>query len=130
MERLFDLISVLGIVLIAIVLRSLRREHIRVEHSVSWLLAGFTLLLLSRSQRFLQWITDALGLGNAVVPVLLLVLVVFAAVIYRLSRVVSELKDMNITLTQRLAMLEFELRTRNEATKQIEQKEPGTGRTR
>lgn len=129
MERLFDILAVFGIVLIVVVLRSLRRERIRVEHSVSWLLAGVAVLLLSRFQRGLSWLSETLGLGSAAILVAVLVGIVFASVLYRLSRAVSELKDMNITLTQRQAMLEFELRTRNENANPTPKAEPGDSRS-
>ena len=113
MDRLFDILAILAIVLIFIVMRSLRREHIRVEHSVSWLAAAITLLVLSRSHRLLEqapptsaWRTSRAAGAR--------ILVVFLGVFYRFSRIVSGLKDMNITLTQRVAILEYKLRQQNE----------------
>jgi hypothetical protein len=49
-------------------------------------------------------------------PLALLILVfcVFLVVIYRLSVVISDLKDANIAMAQRLAILEFELQSLNE----------------
>jgi len=114
MERLFDIIALLAVVLILIVLRSLRREHIRVEHSVSWLAAALTLLIFSRSHSLLDQAATLIGLENAAAPLLLGVVVVFLGVFYRFSRIVSGLKDMNITLTQRVAILEYKLRQTNE----------------
>lgn len=114
MERLFDILTILSIVLLIIVMRSLRREHIRVEHSVSWLGASFTVLVLSRSHGPLDYAARYLGLQNAAAPLLLGILVVFLGVFYRFSRIVSGLKDMNITLTQRVAILEYKLRQTNE----------------
>ncbi len=114
MERLFDILALLAIVLIIIVMRSLRREHIRVEHSVSWLAAAITLLVLSRSHRLLAYAATYLGLENEAAPLLLGILVVFLGVFYRFSRIVSGLKDMNITLTQRVAILEYKVRQTNE----------------
>ena len=40
MDRLLNVTTVLSIVLLLMVLISVRRAHIRVEYSVSWLLAG------------------------------------------------------------------------------------------
>jgi hypothetical protein len=116
MERLLTVLALLSLLLLAVVLRSLRREHIRVEHSVSWLAAALALLLLSQSEVFLAWISAGLGLKNSAVGLILVILVVFLGVFYRYSRAVSELKDMNITLTQRVAILEFKLSRTNEET--------------
>lgn len=114
MERFFLLLAALSLVLILTVLRSLRQERIRVEHSVSWLAGGFILLLLSLFPSVLADFGHWLGVQGAPLAILLLALVVFVAIFYRQSRALSELKDMNITLTQRLAIVEFELRSKDE----------------
>ena len=56
MERLLDAMTILSIVLMLGILYSVRRSHIRVEYSVSWLAAAITLLVLSRSPGALNWI--------------------------------------------------------------------------
>lgn len=114
MDRLLDVLAGLSLLLLVLVLRSLRREHIRVEHSVSWLAACGALLALSRSKAVLGRVSEALGLGEPAVSLIFLILIVFLGVFYRFSRVVSELKDMNVTLTQKVAMLEYRLRERHE----------------
>lgn len=110
MERLLNVFAVLSLGLLLVVFRSLRREHIRVEHSVSWLAAGATLFLLSLNHAPLEHLAEWLGLGEPALALVLIILMVFLVVSYRYSRVVSELKDMNITLTQRVAILEYRLR--------------------
>ena len=114
MERLLDAVTILSIALIVTVLFSVRRSHIRVEYSVSWLAASVILLLLSRSRPLLNWISDQLGLTYPPLALILLVSCVFVVVIYRLSVVISDLKDANIAMAQRLAIVEFQLQNRNE----------------
>jgi hypothetical protein len=114
MERLFDLVTILSILLMISVLFSVRRSHIRVEYSVSWLAAAAILLVLSRSRSLLMWISDQLGLTYPPLALFLLVSCVFVVVIYRLSVVISDLKDANIAMAQRLAIVEFQLQTHNE----------------
>lgn len=109
-----DLLSILSIVLILVVLRSVRREHIRVEYSVAWLTAATLILILSRAGDHLREFAGYFGIGETWLAILILVLIVFLGVFYRFSRVVSELKDMNITLTQRIAILEYHLRQSDE----------------
>lgn len=109
-----DLLSILSVVLILVVLRSVRREHIRVEYSVAWLTAATLILALSLSGERLRHAAAYFGIGETWLAILILVLIVFLGVFYRFSRVVSELKDMNITLTQRIAILEYHLRQRDE----------------
>ena len=50
MDRLLNVTTVLSIVLLVMVLVSVRRAHIRVEYSVSWLLAAAAMLVLSRAR--------------------------------------------------------------------------------
>jgi hypothetical protein len=114
MERFFALISLLSAALVVWVLASVRRQHIRVEYSVSWLVAGVALLVLSRWRSLLDWVARAAGLEDGPLALLLLSAFVFLAVFYRFSMLISDLKDSNIALTQRLAILEFHLQNRGD----------------
>ena len=113
MERFALILSIASLVLIAVVLRSVRRERIRVEHSVVWLTAGVAMLALSLIPGALNSAGEWLGIGEPVVAFLVAILLVFLGVFYRFSRVVSELKDMNITLIQRVAILEYQVTNKN-----------------
>jgi hypothetical protein len=108
-ERLLDSIAVLSIGLVVLVLTSLRRAHIRVEYSVSWLLAGISLLVLSRSPWALQAAGYYLGLSDAPVVLLIVIGSVFLVVFYRFSIIISKLRDDNIALAQRVAILEYHI---------------------
>lgn len=122
MDRLLDVLSIACIVMIFIVLRSVRRERIRVEHSVAWLVAAAALLILSRSHALMDELARFLGLADSALALIFAILIVFLGMFYRHSRVVSELKDMNITLTQRVAILEFRIQSNNETSVQTGQK--------
>jgi hypothetical protein len=113
-DRLLNVMTVLSIGLILLVLRSVRRAHIRVEYSVSWLGAALTLLVLSRSHGALQWIGRLLGIADPALGLLLVVGCLFLVVFYRFSIIISDLKDANISLAQRVAILEFRLRSLDE----------------
>jgi hypothetical protein len=114
MERLLNVMTVLSVALIALVLFSVRRAHIRVEYSVSWLAAAVVLLILSRSRGLLAWIAQYLGLESYALALIILMFCVFMVVFYRFSVVLSDLKDANIAMAQRLAILEFQLQQTNE----------------
>jgi hypothetical protein len=114
MEHLLDLITLFSLILILFVLMTLRRERIRVEYSVSWLAAGLLLFLLSRSSVALGWVTALLRLQNPVQALLGLVSITFLVVFFRLSVVLSQLKDSNVATVQRVAILEYQLRELNE----------------
>lgn len=109
MDRLLHIFTVLSVGLILVILRSVRREHIRVEYSVSWLGAASLLLVLSLLPGSLSQLAGWFGLTQSSEALLFIVLFVFIAVFYRFSVVISALKDNNIALAQRVAILEFQL---------------------
>ena len=113
-DRLLSVTFGMSLLLIATVLFSVRRAHIRVEYSVSWLVAGLTMLILSRSTVALDTIARLLGIEYAPAALLLIGLSLFLAVFYRFSIIISDLKDANIALTQKLAILEYRIQNINE----------------
>ncbi|MGH9720525.1 MAG: DUF2304 domain-containing protein [Bryobacteraceae bacterium] len=100
----------LSLVLIVLVLMSIRRAHIRVEYSVSWLVAAIALLALSRSPGLLEAAAQQLGISYPPLALLLIVGCVFLIIFYRFSVIISRLRDDNIALAQRVAILEYHLR--------------------
>ena len=114
MDRLFDVVAVFSLVLIVWVLSSVRRAHIRVEYSVSWLLAGAVLLVLSRWKTLDVWIAASLGISDGFMALAMIAGAAFSIVLYRLSLRISGLKDSSITLAQQVAILEFRLEALNE----------------
>jgi hypothetical protein len=109
MERLLNVMSIFSLLMAVWVLASLRRAHIRVEYSVSWLAAAVVLLVLSRWHALQGWVAAAVGVNDTSLAVLMAGGAVFLVVLYRFSLIISRLKDANIALTQRLAILEFRL---------------------
>lgn len=114
MDRLFDVVAVFSLVLIIWVLSSVRREHIRVEYSVSWLLAGTVLMVLALWRTLDDWIAAALGISEGFTALAIFAGAAFLVVLYRLSLRISGLKDSSITLAQQVAILEFKLEALNE----------------
>lgn len=114
MERLLNVFAILSGLLILVILRSVRREHIRVEYSVSWLGAAITVLLLSRFDWLLTQLAHLVGIADPALALLLIVFSVFLAVFYRFSVVISALKDANIALAQRVAILEYRVHNLDE----------------
>ena len=117
MERMLDVVAVFSILLLALVLISVRRAHIRVEYSVSWLVAAVLLLVVSQSHGLLAAFTRWLGVSDAAVAIVTIAGGVFLIVLYRMSLLLSSLKDTNIALVQRVAILEFRLESLDEKAK-------------
>ena len=114
MDRLLNFTTGMSVLLIVMVLASVRRSHIRVEYSVSWLVASLAILVLSRSQRVLEAIASELGIIYPPLALMLLAGCVFVVIFYRFSLVISRLKDDNIALAQRVAILEYHLQSMGE----------------
>ncbi|HET8548878.1 MAG TPA: DUF2304 domain-containing protein [Bryobacteraceae bacterium] len=114
MDRLLNVVSALSVALFVMVLVSTRRAHIRVEYSVSWLAAAAVLFVLSRAKGTLHWLSEAMGITYPPLALILLGACVFLLVFYRFSIRISDLKDANIALTQRVAILEYRLQSRDE----------------
>lgn len=111
MDRLLNVLTGASVLLIVLVLASLRRAHIRVEYSVSWLIAAVALLAVSRSPSLFDAASRFLGLADPPLALLLVIGGVFLLMFYRFSIVISKLRDDNIALAQRLAILEFHLQS-------------------
>src|SRR6476646_2555901 len=109
MDPLFDIVAIFSLVLIVWVLSSVRRAHIRVEYSVSWLLAGAVLLVLSRWRTLDGWIAAGLGISDSFIALAMIAGAAFLVVLYRLSLRISGLKDSSISMAQQVAILEFRL---------------------
>src|SRR3954464_14306652 len=114
MDRLLDVMALFSVALMALVLFSVRRAHIRVEYSVSWLTAAATLLVLSRSSSLLDWLSKHMGISYPPLALMLIASWVFLVVFYRFSVRISDLKDANTDLAQRLAILEYRLQSAHE----------------
>ena len=109
MEQLMNVTTVLSILLLLMVLFSVRRAHIRVEYSVSWLLTAMSMLLLSRSRPVLEAITRWSGVPDTPLTLFLISGALFLIMFFRFSMIISDLRDDNIALAQRVAILEYHL---------------------
>ena len=109
MDRLLDITAGLSVLLLIVVLVSVRRAHIRVEYSVSWLVAAAAMLVLSRSRGALEAVRHWSGLPDTPLTLFLFIGGVFLLMFFRFSIIISHLRDDNIALAQRLSILEYQL---------------------
>src|SRR5579885_1836582 len=106
MDRLLNAMTIACGAVILLVLVSVRRAHIRVEYSVSWLLAAAALVVLSRADGVLHSLARYLGFLYPPLVLLRVVGCVFVIMFYGFSIVISWLRDDNFGLGQRMAILE------------------------
>jgi hypothetical protein len=111
MQSLLNVTTVLSILLLVLVLVSVRRAHIRVEYSVSWLAAATAMLLLSRARPVLDYITRHAGIPDTPLTLFLTAGSIFLIMFFRFSVIISHLRDDNIALAQRVAILEYHIQS-------------------
>ena len=111
MDHLLNVTTALSILLLVIVLVSVRRAHIRPEYSVTWLIASAVMLALSRMPSALEALRRLSGLPDTPLTLFLLGAGAFLIMVFRFSVILSHLRDDNIALAQRVAILEFRIKS-------------------
>jgi uncharacterized protein DUF2304 len=109
MDRLLNVTAAMSVLLLIVVLVSVRRAHIRVEYSVSWLVAALAMLVLSRSGAALDVLRRWSGLPDTPLTLFLFIGCVFLLMFFRFSIIISHLRDDNIAMAQRVAILEYHI---------------------
>ena len=109
MDRLLNVTTGVSALIFLIVLISVRRAHIRVEYSVTWLVASAAMFILSRMRHVLDGLRAVLGLPDTPLAVFLFAGTLFLVLAFRFSVILSHLRDDNVALAQRLAILEHRL---------------------
>jgi hypothetical protein len=102
------LLVALGLAIVIVTLTSLRREHIRAEYSISWLALGVVLTIFALVPEALERVSSHFGL-QPTVAFSILGSILISALTFEISHVVSRLRDENVMLAQRLAILEYRL---------------------
>lgn len=111
MDRLLNVTAAVSFVLLVIVLISVRRAHIRPEYSITWLLGASAMLLLSRARPALDFFRRLTGLPDTPLTLFLIAAAFFLILFFRFSVIVSHLRDDNVALAQRVAILEFHIQS-------------------
>jgi hypothetical protein len=122
MERIRWIAAALCVLLLLQIIRAVRREHIRVEYSMAWFGAAVILLVLSLWDAALRWLAFALGIEDISFVLMLLAGLVFLFTFFRLTIQVSTLKDHNILVSQKVGMLEWEIRRQEEELQALRDK--------
>ncbi len=99
--------AVASIGLMAVVLELIRSRRLRERYALLWLLAGIVLLVFSSWRDGANTIASWVGIRTYPPAVLFAIAALFFfAVLLHYATVISRLSDENITLAQKLALLE------------------------
>ena len=121
MERIHLAIVIFCVMLLITIVRLVRREHIRVEFSMAWFGAAMGVLFLSFWDAGLAWIGRLIGVEDPSLVLSLVAVLLFLYTFFRFSVEVSQLKDHNIVVSQKVALLEWELDKQIEEIKRLKQ---------
>lgn len=102
-------IFILGILLFFTILELVRRKKFREELSIIWLLIGIGLILSSFADFIIDPLASKFGISYPPALIFLLIFFLLALAILYFSLVVSDLKNKNKELSQKIALMEFKL---------------------
>lgn len=108
------LVVALGLILLLIVMRGLRRQRLRYEVAMPWLILGFGLVALSLFQPWADRLARLAGIDYPPSFYVLIGLFVVLVLLFQLSLRISRLGEDVKTLVQDLAVLQAEGGIRNE----------------
>lgn len=104
--------TVASVLLLLVVLELIRSRRLREQYALLWLVTGIVLLVLSAWRQGLNTIARVVGVRTYPPAVLFAVAgLFFLLVLLHYSTVISRLADQNMTLAQRVAILEERLRS-------------------
>lgn len=102
--------AVASVGLLAVVLELIRSRRLRERYALLWLLAGIVLLVFSIWRDGANTIAGWVGIRTYPPAVLFAIAALFFfAVLLHYATVISQLADQNLTLAQKLALLESRL---------------------
>lgn len=103
--------AIASVLLVLVVLELIRKRRLKERYALLWLATGIVLLVLSLWRSATATIADWFGVETYPPAVLFAVATFFILlVLLDYSTAISKLVDQNVTLAQRLALLEEKLR--------------------
>ena len=104
-----NVFCILGVLTLVGTLLALRHQRIRTEYSVTWLFVGLLLTGLGQFPQLLEGAADQFGFSRDN-TFLLAAGILASVVVFEISHDVSQLRDENVILAQRVAILDFKVR--------------------
>jgi hypothetical protein len=108
--------SVVSLGMLGLIFELIRRRHLRERYALIWILTGSVLLALALWRQGLNTIASWMGVKTYPPSVFFAALLFFVLImLLHYSIVLSRLSDQNVTLAQKLALLETQLHERERA---------------
>jgi len=101
--------AIAAFVLLVVIFELMRRRRLQERYALLWLLTGVVILGLALWRDALGLVSDAMGIAYPPSALFVLGSLFILVVLLHYSTVISKLSEQNITLAQRLALLESKL---------------------
>jgi hypothetical protein len=116
--RVSIIASVAAVVMLGVIFELIRRRHLRERYALIWVITGVVLLTLALWREGLNTLAGWVGVKTYPPSIIFAALLFFMLIlVLHFSIVLSRLSDQNVTLAQKLALLETRLREREQADK-------------
>lgn len=103
------LLIVLAVTLIALI-RQIRAKKLELEYTVTWLILLLVLLIFVLFPGLQTWLSSLMGIALPVNMIFFLGFCFALLIMYRLTKAVSKMSVENKKLTQRIALLEKQIK--------------------
>lgn len=103
--NIYVIAVVLAAIFLIIVLELVRRQKLKEQYSLLWILFSIILLIVSFNVTIIEWISDRLGVKYAPAILFLFGLLFCFAIILHLTIVITRLSSQVLRLTQELTIL-------------------------
>ncbi len=108
--------SIAAVVMLAVIFELIRRRHLRERYALVWVVTGIVLLALALWREGLNTLAGWAGVKTYPPSIFFAAILFFMLVlVLHFSIVLSRLSDQNVTLAQKLALLETRLREGEQA---------------
>ena len=98
-----------AVVFLLMILELVRRQVLREQYSLLWLLTGLVLLFFGLWRRLVDVVGDLMGIYYPPAALILVFTLFFMVILLHFSTVISRLTKQNRTLAQRIAILEWQV---------------------
>ena len=102
-------IGIISVAFFAVTFELIRKEHLREEYAILWLVTSSAIAILSLWPGLIEIISRITGLYY-ITAVMSIVFIFFIALLMHYSIAISKVKEVNKELIQRHALLELRLR--------------------
>jgi hypothetical protein len=102
--------SIVSFAFLVGILELIRRRRLQERYALLWLLTSLVIFILSAWRDALRLVADAVGVAYPPSALFVIASFFILVVLLHYSTVISELSERNVTLAQRLAILEERLR--------------------